>query len=277
MAYNSNVPTPFYHLSLGEALLDHPDLPAEARTLLAAQRGAFLFGNTAPDVQVISGQMRQETHFFDLPLRQVRRHPWEQMLLKYPRLGNAGGLPPAQAAFITGYLCHLQADWLWVKEIFVPVFGLRSAWDNFPRRLYLHNVLRAYLDRQIYPGLTNGTYTHLSRVEPAGWLPFVRDEHLRQWRGFLAEQLHPQAAVQTVEVFAARQGIAPGEFYRMIESEEQMDRLIFSRLPRTTLDEYRQRSLDSHLELVSAFVQPRAEPSLQEVHYESNRKSRPEQ
>jgi hypothetical protein len=262
VAYNSIVPTPFYHLSVAEDLLDHPDLPAGARALLHDQRGAFLFGNTAPDVQVISGQARQETHFFDLPLRQVKLPPWEEILLKYPILGKVERTPPAQAAFLTGYLCHLQADWLWVKDIFVPVFGLRSAWENFPRRLYLHNVLRSYLDRQITHGLTNGTFTYMSRAEPAGWLPFVRDEHLRQWRETLTDQLKPQAATQTVEVFAARQGIPPGEFYRMIDSEEEMDREIFSHIHREALDDYRSALLDHSIQLISTFLQRREQPSL---------------
>ena len=265
MAYNSNVPTPFYHLSVAEDLLEHPDLPAGARALLQAQRGAFLFGNTAPDVQVVSGQGREETHFFDLPLRRGKQPPWEEMLFKYPNLGSVESNSPAQAAFLTGYLCHLQADWLWVKEIFVPVFGLRSAWENFPRRLYLHNVLRSYLDRQIYPGLTNGTCTHLWRVEPAGWLPFVQDGHLRQWRNVLTDQLKPTAAAQTVEVFAARQGIPAREFYRMINSEDEMDRDIFSHIPREALGDYRLALMDHSIQLIATFLQRREQPGLQEV------------
>jgi len=254
LAYNSSVPTPFYHLSVAEELLCHLDLTGEARSFLEAQRGAFLFGNTAPDVQVVSSQPRQDTHFFDLPLRSGKRPPWEQILREHPTLRHASRLPAAQAAFVTGYLCHLQADWLWVKDIFVPIFGLHSPWGNFTQRLYLHNVLRAYLDRQILPGLTNGVCTHLGEASPSGWLPFVADEYLRQWRDLLVNQLRPEAPVQTVEVFAARQGIPPGEFYRILDSEEEMKREVFSHITRQSLNSYRQRLVDENLHLIKKYL-----------------------
>lgn len=219
-----------------------------------AERSAFLFGNTAPDVQVISRQARQDTHFFDLPLRSAARPPWEQLLVVHPNLGQADRLQPAQAAFLAGYLCHLQADWLWVKDIFVPVFGLRSPWGTFPQRLYLHNVLRAYLDRKILPELANGTCKSLAQATPAGWLPFVEDEHLRQWRDFLVGQLRPEAPIQTVEVFAARQGIPPGEFYRLLDSEDELERAIFARISRRSLDLYRKRLVDENINLLKKYL-----------------------
>ncbi len=248
------MPTPFYHLSVAEELVGLARLSPRARALLLAERSAFLFGNTAPDVQVISRQARPDTHFFDLPVRSVRRPPWEQLLAAHPSLGQAARLPPAQAAFLAGYLCHLQADWLWVKDIFVPVFGLHSAWGTFPQRLYLHNVLRAYQDRQITPSLTNGTCASLARAAPADWLPFVRDEHLRQWRDLLVSQLHPEAPSQTVEVFAARQGLSPDEFYRLLDSEDGMEREVFARVPRHSLDLYRQRLIEGNINLLEMYV-----------------------
>jgi hypothetical protein len=248
------VPTPFYHLSVAEELLGSGRLPARVYALLAAERGAFLFGNTAPDVQVISRQPRQDTHFFDLPLRSLKRTPWQQLFNAYPALRRADRLPPAQAAFLAGYLSHLQADWLWVKDIFVPVFGMHSPWGTFPQRLYLHNVLRAYQDRQILPSLTNGTSASMARATPADWLPFVDDEHLRQWRNLLVSQLRPEAPSQTVEVFAARQGIPPDEFYRLLDSEEAMEREIFARVSRQTLDLYRQRLVEENLSLLEMYL-----------------------
>jgi hypothetical protein len=248
------VPTPFYHLSVADELLEHPRLPPAARSLLSAQRGAFLFGNTAPDVQVISQQRRQDTHFFDLPLRRGAPPPWEEMLVTHPSLGDLQALPASQAAFLTGYLCHLQADWMWVKEIFVPVFGLRSRWLTFPRRLVLHNVLRAYLDRQILPSLSNGACASLSEAQPSGWLPFVGDASLSQWRDFLVGQLRPGASIQTIEVFATRQGVSPDEFYRLIDSEDGMEGEIFTRVSRESLHDYRSRLVDENLQLIHSYL-----------------------
>ncbi len=253
-AYNSSVPTPFYHLGLAEEVITRPDLPEWVRRFLEAQRGAFLLGNTAPDVQVISGQLRKETHFFDFPLLSWPRPPWEQCLLEHPSLAYTRDLPAAQAAFISGYLCHLQADWFWAKEIFVPIFGLDSTWGTFTQRLYFHNVLRAYLDRQILPMLTNGTIRALGQASPAGWLPFVDDVYLQRWRDLLVAQLHPGAVIRTVDVFAARQGIPPEEFYRLLDSAEEMEQKIFSHVSLERLEHYRRRLVEENLSLIQSYL-----------------------
>ncbi len=248
------MPTPFYHLSLAEDLLRHPGLPSNSLTWLLDRRPEFLLGNTAPDVQTVSEQARRVTHFFDLPIRSKDSTPWVKMLREFPSLSPLNRLPSDQAGFLMGYFCHLQADWLWVKEIFVPVFGLWARWKTLPHRLYLHNVLRAYLDFQLIPDLAQDVGMDLRKAQPSGWLPFVEDRFLVQWRDFLAHQLMPGAAVQTVEVFAARQGISPEEYYCLLESEERLEQEIFRRLPRQTLQEFRKHVVDENLHLFEQMI-----------------------
>jgi len=248
------VPTPFYHLSLAEDLSGHPALSEAARTFLRSHRPAFLLGSTAPDVQNLTGQARISTHFFEFPLTSDDRPAWERILEEYPELAGAAGLPADQAAFLVGYLCHLQADWFWALEIFVPVFGPNQNWQSFRQRLYLHNVLRSFLDYEIMSRLPDDLGAAVRRADPSGWLPFVSDEVLCRWRDFLAAQLEPGAPIQTVEIFAARQGIPAEEYYRMISSEDQLNRMIFSRLPRETLHAFRQRLISEHLRLVETYL-----------------------
>jgi hypothetical protein len=217
------------------------------------QRGAFLLGNTAPDVQVVSGQERQATHFFKVPIRPGSPLPWTRLLTVYPALAYPAVLPGAQASFLAGYLCHLQADWSWIRLIFSPVFGPECSWGTFPERLYLHNVLRSYLDMQVMPELPARTAGRLRHTHPKNWLPFVEDRHLLEWRDYLAQQLEPGAAAQTVEVFAARQGISPTEFYQLLESEERMDQQVFSHLPRHVLKVYRQQLVELNVKSLESF------------------------
>jgi hypothetical protein len=221
---------------------------------LEGQRCAFLFGNTAPDVQVISGQPREATHFFRLPVEDNTLPPWELIIRSYPSLAEPGRLPPGQSAFLAGYLCHLLADWLWVKEIYAPVFGPACAWDTFHRRLYLHNILRAYLDNQVLEKLPGGLDGCLEGVSPQGWLPFVPDTPLVKWRSFLSEQLHPGASAQTVEVFAGRQGISPHEFHSLLNSEDRLEAEVFARIPRQRLKAYRRQLLSESLCLVHSYL-----------------------
>jgi hypothetical protein len=248
------MPTPFYHLSLAAEILERSDLPSNVCAFLQDQRAAFLYGNTAPDVQTISGQDRQVTHFFDLPIRRGDPTAWERILTAYPGLNQVEVLPADQAAFLAGYLCHLQADWKWVIEIFAPVFGPGAGWQSQGYRSYLHNVLRSYLDTQILPGLHPQTASDLDQVDPDSWLPFVEDAHLCDWRDLLSEQLCDGCETQTVEVFAARQGIPPEEYYRLLNSEEELDREIFSRLPRQALQGYRENILDEHVFLLTNYL-----------------------
>jgi hypothetical protein len=151
-------------------------------------------------------------------------------------------------------LCHLQADWLWVKDIFAPVFGPQCTWGNFSERLYLHNVLRAYLDVRILPKLGSGMDACLRQVDPRGWLPFVKDHHLRQWRDLLSPQLQPGALSQTVEVFSSRQGISAPEFHALLASEERMQLEIFKHIPLLQIQSYQQRVLEENSHLISNYL-----------------------
>lgn len=250
------MPTPFYHINIAEDLLKHPGLASNARRVLEQYQCEFIFGHTAPDVQVISGQEREVTHFFILPIQKGSPLPWELILEANPSLRYFGQLPPAQASFLAGYLCHLQADWFWIRDVFAPIFGPTCSWGTFPERLYLHNVLRAYLDQQVYKTSPDGISTCLCQVSPVHWLPFVEDHYLGEWQDFLTLQLQPGAVAQTVEVFAARQGIEPDEFYHLIDSEERMDEEVFVHLPRQKLDRYRQSLVVENLKLLrSSFEQ----------------------
>ena len=248
------MPTPFYHLSLAEDLLQYAALPESVRQFLSSSRCVFLFGNTAPDVQVVSGQPRQMTHFFNLPIQEGDPPAWELLLSEYPHLADASQLPALQAIFMAGYLTHLQADWLWVEEIFAPVFGPRCSWGTFSERLYLHNVLRAYLDVDILTKLRTGMDLCLRPVEPEGWLPFVDDHHLIEWRNLLFPQLQPGAATQTVEVFSSRQGISVPEFHALLGSEERMQLEVFEHLPLQQVRSYHQNVLNENSHLLSNYL-----------------------
>ncbi len=245
------MPTPFYHLSLAEGVLAHPRLAENMQQILLTHRCEFLYGNTAPDVQVISGQPRQATHFFNLPIQPGDNVPWERLVREFPGLRLIAPLHPPALAFLAGYMCHLLADWLWVKDIFAPAFGPRCSWSNFRQRLYYHNVLRSYLDRLILPGLQMDLAACLNKVEPKGWLPFVQDAHLVQWRDLLSTQLTPGAMVKTVEVFSSRQGISAPEYYALLDSEERMQEEVFSHLPLMAVDEYRQRVIQENVGMLS--------------------------
>jgi hypothetical protein len=91
-------------------------------------------------------------------------------------------------------------------------------------------------------------------VQPDGWLPFVQDRHLTQWRDLLFPQLLPGATTQTVEVFSARQGISAPDFYALLESEERMQQEVFEHVPLPLVQSYRQKVLDENVRMLSDFL-----------------------
>jgi hypothetical protein len=256
------VPTPFFHLYIADQVISQGGLKPPLQRLLTQERAAFLLGSTTPDVQTVSGQERLATHFFRLPYHDGDPFPWDALLAKNPQIANPGRMAAdqaeaqaaAKAAFIAGYLCHLQADWLWVMEIFLPNFECQR-WASFRRRMLLHNVLRAYLDAQMRRRLPAEMGACLATVQPNHWLPFVKDRHLLAWRDLVAAQFEPQAAWLTVQVFAARQNASPDEYYHLLESERRMDEHIFAHIPRARLPAFENMLIQANLRLISNWAE----------------------
>ncbi len=140
------MPTPIQHLALAEGVLRGGDLLPAMHALLMQQRGPFLLGHTAPDVQTVSGQAREETHFYAIP-RTTERPAHETLFAAHPALARAEALPPPQAAFVAGYIAHLLLDELWLDEVFFRYFAGQE-WGTRRERSFLHNVLRTWMDRQ---------------------------------------------------------------------------------------------------------------------------------
>ncbi|MFC1996907.1 hypothetical protein ACFLXI_04785 [Chloroflexota bacterium] len=252
--YNFPVPTPFYHLNVAETLQEHTGFLSGISDLIKSRHSSFLLGHVAPDVQVISGQTRESTHFFNLPSRANDLPPWERMLSSYSSLTFGEDCDPDKAVFVAGYLCHLQADWYWVQQIFEPHFGPDSQWKTYRERLYLHNVLRSYLDYQVIETLKPETSYGLTQANPKAWLPFIEIDHLEDWQDFIAKQLKPGVPIQTVEVFASRQGMSPDKYYRLLNAGDELQHQIFDYLPHKLLRTYWCGLLKENVKMLNDFL-----------------------
>jgi len=249
------LPTPIQHLVVAEYILTAPDLPPAVRARLDADdevRGAFLFGHIAPDVQVVSRQPRESTHFYTIPPTN-RRPAYRLMLSAYPELANPAHLSPAQAAFVAGYISHLLLDEAWTREIFCPVFGPGQTWADWRERLLLHNVLRTWLDRRDLPRVPVGAGDLLRRAQPDSWLPFAADADLRRWRDIVADQFTPGAAIRTVEIFARRARIPDAEFLTLLDAPV-MEQRVFTHTPLAELEAYDRRAIARTTDLTLRYL-----------------------
>lgn len=254
------MPTPVQHLLVAQRVLADAALPNAIRDRLLAQRGAFLFGNTAPDVQTMSGQRREATHFFVIPWTRVPA-PHKAMFELYPYLGFPHHLPAAQSAFIAGYICHLWLDVLWVRDIYLDHFGPNARWGaNLRERHVYHNILRAWCDRHDQDQLTGAIGSALAAARPFDWLPFTADRYLIQWRDNLAGQFRPGASIRTVEVFAERGGVPPEKFHQVLNSPAEMEQRIFAHASREKIEKFYRDGCEQMAELIVEHF--RARPDL---------------
>lgn len=243
------MPTPFYHLCLAQQLVADTALPP----VLCAERAAFYLGNIAPDAQNVSGQTREATHFFDVPMRDSTP-AWRAMFRQHPSLARSSSLPPAQAAFMAGYLCHLALDQMWIAAIFDPIFGEEAQWATFRERLFLHNVLRIYLDERDRPTLLEDTGQLLRRAYPERWLPFLADEALIGWRDFVGGQLAEGGSAQTVAVFARRMGLENADFESLLQSPTALQSRLFPRVSLEALARFRAEGLARSRQVVADYL-----------------------
>ena len=243
------MPTPVQHIAIADRLLDDTALPSSILDRLLEQRGAFLFGNTAPDVQTVSGQPREATHFFEIPFRSIPM-PHQAMFKQYPGLSHTRTLPPAQAAFLAGYICHLWLDVLWVRDIYLPGFGPDAPWATMRERLLYHNILRTWCDQDDQRRLNGDIGPSLAEVQPDHWLPFTADRFLAAWRNGLVEQFQPGASIRTIEVFARRGGVSPDQFLRVLDSPQEMERNIFAHAPREKIETFYQNGYAQMAQLI---------------------------
>ena len=248
------------HLARAEDIIRGDALPPAIRRLLTQQRGPFLLGHTAPDVQTVSGQRRDETHFYSIP-RTSDRPAHEALFAAHPQLARAELLPPAQAAFVAGYIAHLLLDELWLDDVFLHYFwqdcGTHRAEPRakvLRERIFPHNVLRTWMDRQDQQRLNGSVVTVLQGTEPQDWLPFVGDEHLQVWRDWLVGQIGPGGSVQTAEVFAQRMGVPVAEVEAVLRSPQQMEERVFRHIPRAALQSFHDTGYARSVALISEYI-----------------------
>ena len=129
-----------------------------------------------------------------------------------------------------------------------------AEWADFKQRMYLHNVLRSYLDREVLKDLLESIIGALAKAPDRDWLPFVEGKYMGQWRDYLTEQLQPGASNYTVEVFAKRQGIPVEEYVAMLDSEERMQEEVFAHVPYRLFVEYREALVAANLQLMQQLL-----------------------
>ena len=145
--------------------------------------GSYLIGATAPDVHIITGVPREDTHFFELE----KEHPESgaiQIFKAHPSLAPGNRPDAATRPFVAGYLSHLVTDEIWIMNIYRPFFGKSSPLGGEPTANLLDRALQYQLDCQEREDRAKmkGIQGQVCNWEPMVGLSFIDIPSLREWR-----------------------------------------------------------------------------------------------
>ncbi|MCA0458673.1 MAG: zinc dependent phospholipase C family protein [Chloroflexi bacterium] len=226
------MPTPFTHLETAQRLLADEQVPASTRTLLARHKPAFLLGNIAADARNNGNLTREATHFYNYD-KPIFNHPWRVMLGQNPVLAQPATAD--QRAFVAGYVAHLSMDEIWSLNMLGPHFA-EADWAPHNTRFLMLHVILIYMDERDYNSLESWQPETLAQTLPDHWLPFMSDETLTGWRDFIAGQIQPGGASQTLDVFGKRINKTPAELRAILDVPEAMQTQLWANIKPSLLD-----------------------------------------
>lgn len=115
--------------------------------IIEADRGAYYLGATTPDIRIITRWDRERTHFFKLD-EFGEQHGVHRLFEQEPSLRDASRLDASTAAFMSGYISHLEMDESYICEIYRPVFGRESEIGGDVMANVMDRLLQFELDRR---------------------------------------------------------------------------------------------------------------------------------
>ncbi len=227
------MPTPFTHLRILQDLLADPELAPPHHALLRRQLPAFQLGSIVADARVSSGIGREVTHFYAYG-EPISERPWRLMLRQHPALRQPRD--EAQLAFLAGYCAHLAADEAWTLQMVEPRFWGRD-WQGVARqeKIFALHLILTVMDERDQAALQSWQADSLRSCQPCAWLPFMADDILRDWRDLVARQLAPGGISLTLDIFAARLGLAPAALRAALDSPARMRALLWRHVPKAFL------------------------------------------
>jgi hypothetical protein len=219
-------------------------------------RAAFLLGSISPDVRVVSGQQREETHFFTIPPIDARRAE-DAMPHQWPNLRSMQGQRELGAAFVAGYMTHLAMDQVWVSVIVMPrLFSEGHPWGVDHPNWRLYSILMTYLEYQSEERLSSRDVTLLASVRPDRWLPFVKDQFLLEWRDYVVEMIQTDGARRTSELFARSNGLSGADLEAIVLSDQRMAAEVFLFVSQDDLAAFEAESMRRSQQAVRGFLAP---------------------
>lgn len=214
-------------------------------TIATQNLGDYLFGATLPDIHMLSPlpSSREQTHYFGLDQADFDD---EELVYQVRRGFVARG--DGEPASAVGYLSHLIADVIWIRDIYRPFFapgaplGVDSMAELYDRALQFQ-IDMVERERSNIAQLSQA----MAALKVKDWLGLDRDT-LKHWQSFILESLQSERSWQTfpqyVRDFLLPQGKVKqemvGEFLALLP--DRVKRLA-EYVPQVKIDAMRQKSV----------------------------------
>lgn len=188
------------HVTLARELAEQLNYDA-ART----EPGAYYLGATTPDIRVLTRWDRAKTHFFDLNNFGEQRSV-ETLFREQPELASPKGKSKSVAAFLCGYISHLEIDEAWIVDIYRPCFGEGSVLKGDVLANLLDRVLQFELDRRQRgdPSVMPEIHDELIKATVDEAIGFIDKETLLRWREVSADVVSREPTWDRFGVLASR-------------------------------------------------------------------------
>lgn len=217
--------------------------------VLQRHAGSFYLGSTAPDIRLLTGTAREETHFFDLACPNGESGTLA-LFRAYPGLAPGSGLDDASRAFVAGYLSHLLTDEVWISQVYQPYFGAASNEESPAITQMLDRALQYELDlREREPSTMEAVRRALEAERATPSLPFLHKDSLARWRDFVVSATQRERSWERFSQYAREFLVAQGKVTKdavdaFLANFAAMRERILSYVPDPELRRFRQESVD---------------------------------
>lgn len=234
------------HLSIASeaaSQLDH--------SVVKQRLGSYFLGSTAPDIRLIIGASREETHF--IPLESEEGVSGVKPLFEsYPELARTDDLNVATRSFVAGYLSHLVTDETWIYQIYRPFFGKSSPFGGDPLSNLLDRALQFELDsrEQADKEAMRAIGTELFHSNFGVALSLIDAVSLEWWRDFVIAGTLREPTRDRFRVFAERylafgQKVEPAQIEPFLASFDSRLKQVLEIVPQERLQAFRECAIAS--------------------------------
>jgi hypothetical protein len=222
------------------------------------ERGSLYMGATAPDIRVITSWERERTHFFDLH-RFDDQSGARAFLAANSGLADAASLSPATAAFVAGYLTHLEMDETWINSVYRPYFGERSSLGGTLRANIMDRALQFSLDarerddRELMAEIVEAVL----RCDFCWEISFIDADTLRRWHQLVVEMMSSEADWERFRSRAHRfagNGVDPAELEELTRSLPDLVEEALRHLTPERVEEFKEDAYKRSLAAVKEYL-----------------------